>query len=111
MTDVLWRLIWALPLVLLTGLTAVLVLKRILVPIRSVEPPAQRMSLHEVLTPSDLTRVYLIEVDRQTYLLVESVGGTVLQNASIKNDVGGRAYSRFAVGPQWAQRLLKSVLR
>lgn len=103
MTDALWRLIWALPLVLVTGLVAVLVLKRLL-PEARADRQHRRMAVCETLTLSDQTHLHLIEVDRQPYLLVDSPGGTALQLATRDG-----AHRRVATAPAWALRLFRSA--
>jgi flagellar biogenesis protein FliO len=108
MTDTLWRLAWALPLVLITGLAAVLVLKKIVVPALPADPAARRMTLRERMSVSGSTSLYLIEVDGQAYLLVESPAGTVLQQAAPKTEA---AQPRAAFGPLWVRRFRKGLLR
>jgi hypothetical protein len=69
--PVLLRLAWALPLVLLVGFGALLILKRFLeLPQRSTAK--RRMTLHESLALSRDTRLFLIEVDGCAYLVTES---------------------------------------
>lgn len=100
--DTLWRLAWALPLVLGIGFVAALVLRRVV-----SAPPAQatrRIALQESLSLSDDTRVHVIEVDRQPYLLVESSSQATLQALSARAADAAPAPSR--PGPAWAQRLV-----
>jgi flagellar biogenesis protein FliO len=108
MTDTVWRLIWALPLVLVTGTAAMLVLKRILTPVSPPVEPGRHMALRESLTVSDGTRMHLIEVNRQNYLLVESATNTVLQCLQPQADLSRQ---RPVSGPPWAQRLARGLLR
>jgi flagellar biogenesis protein FliO len=72
MTDTLWRLAWALPLVLLIGGVAVLGLKRFVSTARSEHAGPLRMSRCESLSLSDSLSVHLIEVDSQPYLVAAS---------------------------------------
>jgi flagellar biogenesis protein FliO len=109
MMDTLWRLVWALPLVLLTGAAVMLLLKQFVRPVRPTSHVALRMTLRESMSVADDTRVHLIEADGQTYLLVESPGGTVLQPTQPKPGDGARL--RGNVGPPWARRLLKAASR
>lgn len=105
MADTLWRLAWALPLVLAVGFVAVLLLKRFGLPVQAVaEEAARRMNLRESLTLSEDTRVHLIEVDRKTYLVVESARQAVLQPSEV-------AAVPVRTMPAWAQRLYKSRSR
>ena len=106
--DTLWRLAWALPLVLTTGVAVMWLLKRFVRP-HELQQPRQRMTLCETLTLANETRVHLIEVDRQAYLLVESAVGTVLQPASSRLPQSARTGADAM--PVWAQRLLKVAAR
>lgn len=98
-----WRLAWALPLVLMVGAAVVLVLRRFVVPTASAAVPTQRMRMLESLPLSDDTRVHLIEVDGRAYLVVESARHAVLQSAApLQAGDASRLPIRF--GPAWAQR-------
>ena len=108
MTDTLWRLVWALPLVLVTGAAAMLLLKRILTPAGTSVEHGRHLTLRESLIISDGTRMHLIEVDRQKYLLVESATDTVLECVVASAD---HSSQRPFSGPPWAQRLARSLLR
>ena len=79
--DALWRLTWALPLVLLTGMVAMLALKRFLTLERrpGARTPKSVLSLRESLAVSDQTHVHLIAVGRQEYVVVESARHAVIQ--------------------------------
>jgi flagellar biogenesis protein FliO len=79
--DALWRLTWALPVVLLTGIAVMFVLKRWVTPERRPGGRTAKavMSLRESLSVSDQTHVYLIAIGRQEYVLVESARNTVMQ--------------------------------
>ena len=79
--DALWRLTWALPVVLLTGIAVMLVLKRWMAPECRLGGRTAKavMSLRESLSVSDQTHVYLIAVGRQEYVLVESARNAVIQ--------------------------------
>ena len=103
--DILWRLTWALPLVLVIGIVAVLVLKRFAVPAQRASQAATRMSVRETLSLSDDTRVHLIEIDRRDYLVVESARHTVLQSALPQVSETTRSPTRFT--PPWMQRLCR----
>ena len=107
--DSLWRLIWALPMVLLTGVAVALLLKRVVQPPPGPARLAARMSVRESMPVSNDTRVHLIESDGQTYLLVESPGGTVLQATQSRASEGKRP--RVGLGPRWARHFLKAVSR
>lgn len=77
MVDHLWRLAWALPLVLFIGVLFILALKRWgITRLPGVMPAAAQagVGLHVVaeLSVSDQTRVYLIEAGGQRWLLTES---------------------------------------
>jgi hypothetical protein len=109
MMDTLWRLVWALPLVLLTGAAVMLLLRHFVRPVQPTSQVALRMSLRESMSVSNDTRVHLLVADGQTYLLVESPGGTVLQPTQPKPAHEARLPGN--VGPPWARRLLKAVSR
>jgi hypothetical protein len=108
MMDTLLRLAWALPLVLLTGAAVMLLLRHFVRPVQPTIQVAPRMSLRESMTVSNDTRVHLVVADGQTYLLVESAGGTVLQPTQPKPAHDARL---VANGPPWARRLLKAASR
>jgi flagellar biogenesis protein FliO len=108
MMDTLWRLAWALPLVLATGMAAALTLRRFVARTPDTRRPTQRMTLRESLTLSDDTRLHLIEVDRQAFLVVESARHTSLQPTAVASDTT-RLPVRFAT--PWTPRLFKSKAR
>ncbi len=77
MDDHLWRLAWALPLVLLIGVMFILALKRWgitrlpgLMP--AMAQPSGELRVVADLSVSDDTRVYLLEAGGQRWLLTES---------------------------------------
>ena len=108
--DALWRLVWALPLVLLTGAGVALLLRRVTTFNQLTTTAASRMSVQETMTLSDQTRVHLIEVDRQAYLLVESTQTTTLQVAM--SPVGVPASSvRTRLSPPWARLFFKARVK
>lgn len=76
MDDHLWRLAWALPLVLVIGVLFILALKRWgitrLPGLMQVRPPEPGLRVVADLTVSDDTRVYLLEAGGQRWLLTES---------------------------------------
>lgn len=76
MDDHLWRLAWALPLVLVIGVLFILALKRWgitrLPGLMQVSPPETGLRVVADLTVSDDTRVYLLEAGGQRWLLTES---------------------------------------
>lgn len=76
--DAIWKLTWALPLVLLTGLVVVLLLKRVM-NVPAAEGSVQRLRNRESLTLSGHTRLHLVEVDGKPLLLIESDRATQLQ--------------------------------
>jgi flagellar biogenesis protein FliO len=108
MMETLWRLAWALPLVLATGVVAVLTLRRFVVPTQGASQQAQRMNLRESLSLSDDTRVHLIEIDRQMFLVVESSRQTVLKSAPVASTL---VHPPNRYGPAWMQRLYKAGSR
>ena len=65
-----WRLIWALPLVLLVGAVAILLI-RCIAP-RPRESSMARLRLCESLQLSLETQLHLVEVDRRVHLVIES---------------------------------------
>ncbi len=76
MDDHLWRLAWALPLVLVIGVLFILALKRWgitrLPGLMQMNPPDPGLRVVADLTVSDDTRVYLLEAGGQRWLLTES---------------------------------------
>lgn len=107
MTETVWRLAWALPLVGALGFAAVLLLKRMTVLRMPAASVVQRLGLHESLTLSADTCVHLIEVDRRAYLVVESTRQAVLQPAAAQPcEVVPRRPSRG-----WAQGIFQGGTR
>ncbi len=102
--DAAWRMVWALPLVVVIGTLAVLVLRRFVAPSRPAADNAKRMSVRESLSLSDETRVHLLEIDGKGYLVVESAHPGVLQAPLHANDAS------FAPkpGPPWLRRMCGS---
>lgn len=100
MTDILWRLAWALPFVLVAGLVTMLALKRI-VARPSAMTTQRRVTLCESLEVSDATSVHLLEVDGKPYLVVESSRQSTLQSASTQQD------TQRIPRANWLQRILK----
>jgi len=100
--DTLWRLVWALPLVLLIGVAVMFVLKRFMLPMHTKTHQALRMNLCESISLSNATRVHLIEVDHQPYLIAESTPHTALQLLLPQTSEGARESRRW--GLSWMQR-------
>jgi flagellar biogenesis protein FliO len=107
--STLWRLVWALPLVLATGVGVMLLLKRFVVPMESKPRDVRRLNLRETLNVSDETRVHLVEIDRQSYLIVESTRNAVLQPAQSAAVEAQRSAARPV--PAWARRLMQARVR
>jgi flagellar biogenesis protein FliO len=80
--DALWRLLWALPLVLALGVAAVLLLKRFVGPASAARWPGRRMSACESVALSDETRLHLLEIDGKAWLVVESSRHATVQSAT-----------------------------
>lgn len=104
--NTLWKLTWALPLVLTIGGVAVLVLKRFVVPARPADRAGPRMTLCESLSLSDETRVHLIEVERKPYVVIESDRHAVLQ--SMLPQAGEATRLPMLGGPAWMKRLYQA---
>jgi len=100
-SDALWRLAWALPMVLAIGVASVLVLRRWVVPHRQGEATG-RLRVLESLPLSDDTRLYVIDVDRRPLLLVESSREITLQDVAAAAGAGMRHGP--ATGRAWIQR-------
>jgi len=99
-----WRLVWALPLVLLSGVGIALLLKRFVVADEGKQAAAERrMHLRESLALSDETRVHLIELDRQAYVVVESKRHITFEIAAREVAAATRVSARSA--PTWLQQL------
>ncbi len=107
--DTVWRIMWALPLVLAVGMVAVLILRRFLGPAKHMHRKAQRMSLHESLSVSDDTRVHLIEVDGGRYLIVESARQAALQ--ALNGGAGDVARSTAQLRLPWLRPVRGGGLR
>ncbi len=88
--ETLYRLGWALPLVLAVGVAAVLVLKRYGPAVRLGGPEALRMRVRESLALSQHTCVHWIEVDRQAFLVLESQRHATLQAMPARIKGGAR---------------------
>lgn len=74
MTDTLWRMTWALPLVLVLGVLAIVVLKRVLRAVPSSDSPP--MNLRQSLKLSDAAQLHLVALGGQSILVVETAAGT-----------------------------------
>lgn len=98
--DIVWRMAWALPLVLLVGTMAMLMLRRFVVPASAAQRQAQ-LGVRESLTLSDGTRVHLIEVEGRGYLVVESERHAVIQ--AVLPLAGEQSHSAAAPRPRWLQ--------
>jgi flagellar biogenesis protein FliO len=92
----LWRLVWALPLVLGVGVVGMLVLRRFIAPTRNIGQELRRLTARESLSLSDQTRVYLIDLDGASYLIVESVQHAELHGVPSQSAI--RASQRSAYG-------------
>ncbi len=91
--DALWRLVWALPVELVTGVAAMLVLRRVLG--RHHSSPATReprLRAIETLAVSDETRAYLVEIDRRPMLVIESTRQVTLQEVPLHASTGARQH-------------------
>jgi flagellar biogenesis protein FliO len=111
MMDTLWRLTWALPLVMTLGLGAVLILRRFGVRARSATAGSQRMNVRESLMLSADTQMHLIEIDRNVYLLVESAGHVLLQAAAQQSGEAVALSAEPAGASRWWPWSLKGGLR
>lgn len=102
--NALWRLLWALPLVLATGVAAMLLLRRFVVPMQARSRDARRLSLLESLAVSDDTRLHLVEIDQQPYVVVESTRDAVLQAVPAATVHAQRA-AAIRLAPRWLRGL------
>jgi flagellar biogenesis protein FliO len=108
--DSLWRLTWALPIVLTVGAAIVLVLRRLVVPTSSADAPQKRLSVCESMPLSAATRVHLIEVDGSACVVLESEQRATLHSLpSLQAGDGARAPGSLRA--RWAQRFRKSQRR
>ncbi|MCW7540865.1 hypothetical protein OOT46_23880 [Aquabacterium sp. A7-Y] len=76
MTDTLVRLSWALPLVLLLGVVALLLLRRFLPALAPATPAAGQLVLRESLRVSERTQLHLVVAQGRPVLLVEPQEGS-----------------------------------
>jgi len=74
-SDTLTRLAWALPLVLVLGVLAMLAIKRVLPRFQAASPQAAPMVLRQSLKLSDGAQMHLVALDGQSVLVVESAAG------------------------------------
>jgi flagellar biogenesis protein FliO len=102
----LWRLVWALPLVLGIGVAAMLLLRRFIAVDRQAGSETPRMNARGSLPLSDKTCVHLIEVDGKDYLVVESSQQAVLQSVSAA--AGDKSRSPARIGPPWVRRFYQA---
>jgi len=95
MTDALWRLLWALPLVLALGVGAMFALGRL---VRTgARPDAGRRLRHlESLALADGARLHLVELDRRALVLAESAQGVVQLRLPGEAGAGAPARGLFA---------------
>jgi flagellar biogenesis protein FliO len=99
-SDTLWRLAWALPLVCGAGLCAMLILRRLLMT-TAARRPANRLEAIETLSVSDDTRIVLLELDQQAFLVVESSRQATLV-AATRSQAAGPARPR-----RWGRRVMR----
>lgn len=97
----LWRLIWALPLVLAIGVTAMMILRRFMVPVARPDRAVRRMDVRQTLALSEHTRVHLIEIDGSGYVVVESTQQATLQSLSLQ----ARPASPKRFAPAWLRHV------
>ena len=104
MTDALWRLAWALPLVLAVGVIAVLAIRRWGM-WQGVGVGAARLRVVESMPVSDETRIHLILVDRQPLLLIESARQVTTRElgSSQRSTPGPSSRWRPPLTPSWAE--------
>lgn len=96
----LWKLAWALPLVIFTGVVLVLLLKRVLVPSALGQRSSQRIQSRESLQVSEQTRLHLVEIDGRSYLLIESNQQAQLQTIADRPAPGARWLRQVTRGSQ-----------
>jgi flagellar biogenesis protein FliO len=103
---VLWRLLWALPLVFATGIAMMLLIRRFVVPTSTASRDARRLQLRESLAVSAATRVHLVEIDQQAYVLIESEHSTTLQAMPAATADLRRSAAPF--GQSWMRSLVRA---
>jgi flagellar biogenesis protein FliO len=106
MTDALWRLLWALPLVVLVGAAIMLALRQLLprLPATGTHP----MTVRQSLVLSDETRVHLLQVDGRSYVVMESSRNSVLQAVQAASD---RPQPAPSGRPAWMRHIYMSGAR
>jgi flagellar biogenesis protein FliO len=102
MSDELWRLAWALPLVLAIGVAAALLVRRWVVP-RPRGAATGRIRALESLPLSGETRLYLVEVDRRPLLIVESTREASIHEFASSGVAAGRVAP--AAGRSWLHHM------
>ena len=106
--TMLWRLAWALPLVLVVGTVVMLILRRFVQP----SPlPAERpkLSVRGSVTLSDKTSMHLVDVDGKEFLIVESAQQTSVQLLAAAAIEPARRVTRLNAA--WLQRFQKTGAR
>jgi flagellar biogenesis protein FliO len=99
-----WRLLWALPLVLLVGVAVMLILRRFMTPTPREQVEPQRLRMQGAVTLSANTQVYLVEADSKGYLVVESDRPTTVQEVA---PTAGAPMHAARFGPPWLRRLYR----
>jgi flagellar biogenesis protein FliO len=107
--NTLWRLAWALPLLLAVGVAVALAMRPFVVPSQRRSGDRSRMTSHASLALSDQTRVHLIDVDGVSYLVVESTQNALLQGLRPQIVETARPQVRFA--PAWVRRFYEQGRR
>ena len=77
MNDTLIRLTWALPLVLVLGVVAILVLRRVAPVLQGPTAQPNQLQLQESLRLSDKTVVHLVHAGGKPLLIAEGADGQV----------------------------------
>jgi flagellar biogenesis protein FliO len=95
--EILWRLAWALPLVLALGVAAAWALGR-LGAARAPRERGPRLRVLESVNVSEGLRIHLLEVDRRTVVVAESAQHALQLDARLEDLHGARSPERHAAG-------------
>ena len=113
MGDPLLRLMWALPLVLVLGTAAILVLKRRLAP-TSVHAPAPcrtQLRLIEELALPDESRLFLVDISGSMQLVVSSNRHVSLHTLDRSMRFDDAIVSKPSSNALWMLKLLKGAAK
>jgi len=93
--EALWRLSWALPLVAVVGISAIFVVRRFVGVGVAGAAAKPRLALAETLRATEDTAIHVLEFERRTFLLVESVRPVTLLEVAPPTQTGSVTRSNW----------------